>query len=644
MTICLHVGQTSATSVLYIEWSKYISPTQTRNETEMSGKLYPNHALKRYMTGLDGLRAISVLAVIAYHLHLKWAQGGLLGVEIFFVISGYLITDQILQEWQTYGQISIMQFWVKRMRRLLPAMLAMLVAVAAWLLLIDPARLLSLKGDFLSSLLYFNNWYLIFHHVSYFESFGPPSPIGHLWSLAIEEQFYVMWPLVLLIGILLAPRRGRLMLFIMIGAAVSAAAMAMLYEPGSDPSRVYYGTDTRAFAILIGATLAVLWPSNKLNSHISSPAQNFLDVIGIIGMVLLLLQIHQTNQYDDALYRGGFVYLSVITAIVIAVLVHPDNRLETVMGCSLLSWIGKRSYSLYIWHYPVIILSSPEVNTEDTSYMRIILQLTASLGLAAISYKYIEEPIRRATLQDYLYTIRRSGFSNRLTLGTAMTITAVILVSWLMGWQGWNFSPSAGSTIQPAIIKQEPTQPQTLHYDPASKSSEDNSSNPVAKVPSNSGEGITAIGDSVLLDAAPFLEEKLPGIVIDGKVGRQMTQVDEVMDSLRSQGKLGQTLIIELGTNGVFSESQLRSLLNSLQDTSRVYLVNTRVPRDWQDRVNTSIQTVAGDFQNVHVIDWYTASSNQDQFFYRDGVHLKPEGAEYYASLLVDVLQQNHAY
>ncbi|ANF97064.1 acyltransferase family protein [Paenibacillus bovis] len=610
----------------------------------MNGKLYPNHAMKRYMTGLDGLRAISVLAVIAYHLHLKWAQGGLLGVEIFFVISGYLITDQLLYEWKTFGRISLLQFWVKRMRRLLPAMLGMLLVVAMWLLLTDPSRLISLKGDFFTSIFYINNWYLIFHDVSYFESFGPPSPIGHLWSLAIEEQFYILWPLVLLIGIFLAPRRGKLTLLILIGAAVSAAAMAILYEPGSDPSRVYYGTDTRAFAILIGAALAVLWPSSKLNSHISSPARNVLGTLGVIGIALLLIQIHQTNEYDDALYPTGFIYLSILTAIVIAVLVHPANRLEKIMGCRPLSWIGKRSYSLYIWHYPVIILSSPEVNTEDVSYTRIILQLAVSLVMAAISYKYIEEPIRRKTLRGYLYSIRRSGYGSQLGLVAAMMITTVILASWLMGWQGWNSSSSASPVIDSTISSQEAVQPQSLQYDPAKETNQAMPADPVTKDSSGSGEGITAIGDSVILDAAPFLEKKLPGIVIDGKVGRQMTQVDDVIDSLKSQGKLGQTLIIELGTNGVFNETQLRSLLTSLQDTRQIYLVNTRVPRDWQDRVNASIQKVADDFHNVQVIDWYTASANKDQFFYQDGVHLKPEGAEYYASLLADTLQQNHTY
>lgn len=223
---------------------------------------------KRYMPGLDGLRAFSVIAVMAYHWNAKWAQGGFIGVGIFFVISGYHISDQIIQQWQSRGRLNLIDFWIRRARRLLPAMLAMLGFVALWLLCIEPGRLQGLKGAFLSSVFYANNWWLIFHKVSYFESFGPPSPIGHLWSLAIEEQFYLAWPLLLIAGMHIFPRRGKLALMIAALAYVSALAMFGIYTPGEDPSRVYYGTDTRAFALLMGAALAVIWPSRKLSDRV----------------------------------------------------------------------------------------------------------------------------------------------------------------------------------------------------------------------------------------------------------------------------------------------------------------------------------------------------------------------------------------
>ncbi|MFP4976646.1 acyltransferase family protein [Paenibacillus sp. CN-4] len=362
--------------------------------------------IMRYMPGLDGLRALSVIAVIFYHLHLKWAQGGFIGVGIFFVLSGYLITDQLLIEWNTNRRVSLVNFWIRRIKRLLPGMVGMLLFVALWLLVTDSGRLQALKGDVLSSVAYVNNWYLIFHHVSYFESFGPPSPIGHLWSLSIEEQFYVLWPLALLLGIRIAPRRGKLLLWVLGGALLSALAMAIIYVPGTDPSRVYYGTDTRAFALLVGAALAVIWPSWKLSSHVSSFVRNLLDICGGLGILALLLLMGYTNEYDDQLYQGGLLYVSLLTAVVIAALAHPAGRLGKLMGCKPLVWTGKRSYSLYIWHYPVIILTDSAVNAEDIRFLPVLLQITASFILAALSYRFIEEPVRRGTFQS---TYRQAG-------------------------------------------------------------------------------------------------------------------------------------------------------------------------------------------------------------------------------------------
>ncbi|REK68257.1 MAG: acyltransferase [Brevibacillus sp.] len=376
-----------------------------------------NQPLKRYMPGLDGLRAISVLAVIGYHLDWESMQGGLLGVEMFFVLSGYLITDQIILEYKTNNTVSIWNFWIRRIRRLLPAMICMLLAVTSWLSMTDFSRLRALQGDFLSSLFYMNNWYLIFHDVSYFESFGPASPIGHLWSLSIEEQFYLVCPILFLIGIKLVPRRGKLMLLILLLASLSASAMALMYEPGTDPSRVYYGTDTRAFAILIGAALAIVWPSWKLNDRISPTARTLLDVKGVLGLIVLLVMINAVNEYDDWLYQVGFLIVSFVTAGVIAVLAHPASRLGKILACRPLTWIGKRSYSLYIWHYPVIVLSSPTVNTEKPGFTHILLQLIMSVALAALSYKYVEEPIRRGNVRNLVrkrYTDKTFGRLGRL--------------------------------------------------------------------------------------------------------------------------------------------------------------------------------------------------------------------------------------
>lgn len=602
----------------------------------MSGKL--DQPKKRYMPGIDGLRAISVLAVIAYHFDLKWAQGGLLGVSVFFVLSGYLITDQLLMEWKVNKNVAIWNFWMRRFRRLLPAMLSMLILVALWLMATNPDRILSLKGDFISSVFYVNNWYLIFHKVSYFESFGPASPFGHLWSLSIEEQFYVAWPILLFIGIRFAPRRGKLLLSILVLASISAMAMTLKYVPGEDPSRVYYGTDTRAFAILIGAALAVGWSSWKLNEKISPAARTTLDMIGALGLLVLVILIHRTNEYDDSLYQFGFLYLSLVTAVIIATLVHPASRLGKILGCRPLTWLGKHSYSLYIWHYPVIILMRPDASSEGLGFTQILLRLTIIVVLSILSYEFIEEPIRRGHFLTKWRDIWRHDRFKPM-IGLSVTLIAFFIAqSWIT--IATKVKPELDQPVSIQNIVQNDDQPSNNHNQQFIDDNQQTSHDDEFVNPPNEGEGITLIGDSLTLDVDSYVKLLLPGIVVDGKVGRQMSRAQEVVDELRAKGQLGDHIIIELGSNGVFNKSKLRSLLDSLQ-TKQIYLVTTRVPKSWQNTVNDALKEVGNEYQNVKIIDWYSASENRSELFAHDGVHLTPEGARYYASLLVEQLKQN---
>lgn len=594
---------------------------------------------RRYMPGIDGLRALSVLAVIAYHLNIKWAEGGLIGVGIFFVISGYLITDQIINQWERNGRMDLADFWIRRARRLLPATIVMLSVVALWLLIVDPTRLNSLKGGFLSSLFYVNNWWLIFHNVSYFENFGPPSPIGHLWSLSIEEQFYILWPLLLVAGLKFVRHRGKLVVWILACAGVSALAMAMLYVPGTDPSRVYYGTDTRMFALLIGCALAVTWPSQKLKDKVIAPSRIKMDMIGGVGLLMLIALIYRMNEFDALLYNGGFLFISILTAIVIAVLAHPASRLGRIMGCKPLRWIGVRSYSLYIWHYPVIILTSPEGNPDNSSVIYIIFQLAVSFLLAALSYKMVEEPLRRGSLREF-WNNKRTHRPIFLMMMVSLFLIPIACSSYITN-ADYDTPSNESSGIQNSLQETEPDKP-TDEITPSDKATLDMEENKPVVEEIAPGKDITIIGDSVILDAAPFLVDSLPGIHIDGKVGRQMAQAQEVVDELKAKGRLGKRIIIELGTNGAFHSKQLRSLLNSLNDAEQVILVNTRVPRKWQNTVNATLSKVSSEFKNTTIVDWYSASEGRDEYFYQDGVHLKREGAKYYASLLINALEREN--
>ncbi|KAF6587035.1 acyltransferase family protein [Paenibacillus sp. EKM211P] len=649
-----------------------------RTAAEMkSNRLSPQ---RRYMPGLDGLRALAVIAVIVYHLNPDWLPGGLLGVGVFFTLSGYLITDILVSQWDTYHSFKMKDFWVRRARRLLPAMLTVVAVIVLCSLLFDPSRLTALRGDVPAALVYMSNWWFIFHQVSYFESFGPPSPLGHLWSLAVEEQFYILWPLLLALGLKYMPKRIVLAGWVICLALISALLMAVIYVPGSDPSRVYYGTDTRGFALLIGAALALVWPSGKLKEHASAKARLLLDGIGAISLLLLFHWAWASNEYDPSLYRGGLLGIAVVTAIVVAALAHPVSHLGRLLGRKPLRWIGARSYGLYLWHFPVITLTTPQVDTDGVHVMRIVIQLLATILLASLSFKYVEEPIRHDGFRHWIAGIRSAVRRQVRWRWISTTATAMLCIGIGVGTVHlYVVSPdatlqAASSDEQPiakakampplhgtvSVASKEPTatksqgvqdskapsQAQTPKNttvkagttDGVTTKTEPSTTFKQAKSMTGDGSSVTAIGDSVMLDVQSYIQEYFPGAVVDGRIGRQMTEAPAVLEQLRQNGQLGKTVIIELGTNGAFTKDQLSDLLASLKDTKRIILVNTRVPRPWESIVNKHLAEAASQDPRITMIDWYAASSGKDSYFEHDGVHLKPKGAKAYASLLAEAL------
>jgi peptidoglycan/LPS O-acetylase OafA/YrhL len=395
----------------------------------------PVRRSQRYMPGLDGLRALAVLAVIAYHLNLGWAPGGLLGVGVFFTLSGYLITDLLLSQWETTGRIRLGEFWLRRARRLLPALFVMLVVVTAWVTLLDRSELPAIRGADAASAGYVSNWWLIIQHSSYFAQFAPPMPLGHLWSLAVEEQFYLIWPWLLLFG--LRCIRGRpwgftkLLVGVLLLAAVSALAMGLLYRPGYDPTRVYDGTDTRAFGVLIGAALAIVWPSRLLGSNVTDRTRWVLDAIGAAGLAVIAVLIWDTGEYSPFLYRGGMVVLSVATAMVVAAAASPASRVGQALGWRPLRWIGVRSYGIYLWHFPIIVLTTPATGQE--SIARGLLQVAAAVGVAALSWRFVEEPVRHGAIGRWWTRLRSTGWqlgiAGRRAQVAAVGATGVVVLA-----------------------------------------------------------------------------------------------------------------------------------------------------------------------------------------------------------------------
>jgi peptidoglycan/LPS O-acetylase OafA/YrhL len=460
------------------------------------------------MPGLDGLRAIAVAAVIAFHLGLSWAPGGLLGVGVFFTLSGYLITDLLLGSWESSGGLKLRDFWARRARRLLPALFVMLAAVTVWVAIASPSELGALRGDVGAASLYVSNWWLSFQHVSYFARFGPPSPLGHLWSLAVEEQFYLIWPWVLWIGLIWFVRRQRrapkrlptsatiaagngahlngndgngsdgngngatirsapvdyapsdetlsaqashgttlvqqrapaavadrsdvrfvrremwpLAGATLILAVLSATEMGVLYHPSFDPSRIYDGTDTRAFGLLFGAALAMVWPSKGLRADVSPAARRFIDGMGAVGLLGIALLIWRTNEYSAFMYRGGMVLLSLATVLVVAAVAHPGGRIGKVLGIGPLRWTGVRSYGIYLWHYPVIVLTTATV-VAGTDLTRDFFQVVATVIIADLSWRFIETPVRKGALGRLVAKMRSLQWRfdtlprvNRIALG-----------------------------------------------------------------------------------------------------------------------------------------------------------------------------------------------------------------------------------
>ena len=629
----------------------------------------PVEGSSSYNAGLDGIRAIAVLGVIAYHLDLGWASGGLLGVGVFFVLSGYLITDLLVAAVRRRGARSFGQFWVRRARRLLPALFVMLLVTVAWATLLDRQQLPALRADVLPAVFYYSNWWYIFHHVSYFAQYGPQSPLGHLWSLAIEEQFYLIWPFVVLGALRWVRNRRLLVAGALLLALASAVEMALLFVPFTDPTRVYDGTDTRAFELLIGAALAFAWPRDKRIGTITPRARTVLDVAGGAALAGIIVMYWQTGQYDPFVYRGGMALLSVLTAVLIAVCVHPGARVGRVLGVAPLRWIGERSYGIYLWSLPVIVLTTPE--GAGQSLLRDVLQVVGIIAAAALSWRYVEEPVRHGAL-GRLWLGFRDRWRNRqwsdLVPGTqGLAAVGVVLAGaficslGLSGViSGSTAPPEATRSILPPVHHVGTTTttttttttvatavgggppaggPGTARGHGGHPAGAPTTTTTTTTTTLPAGTGVTVIGESIMVDAAPYLHELLPAAVIDAQIGQQLYQVQSEVPQLKKDGDVGDELIVELGTNGYFTTTQLKALLRSLGPMRRIVLVNTRETRPWEQAVNQSIATVAHSFPNTTMVNWYALSATTPQYFYPDGVHLDPQGAKFYASLLVHALE-----
>ncbi len=617
------------------------------------------------MPGIDAMRALAVLAVFGYHAGLGWVPGGFLGVDVFFVISGYLITSLLLREFRDTGHLQLGRFWLRRARRLLPAV-GVLIAVAMIVSAIaEPAKIDQIRGDALASLFYFANWHFIFAHTSYFEQFGRPSLFTHLWSLSVEEQFYLFWPLIFAAGMKLFGR-GRLLIGVLAGAAGSVALAWILFVPGHDASRVYYGTDTHAVGLLAGVALALVWSPTELRKHASGPLVGpILDALGVVALAYLVLSFVQVHDYDLALWHGGYAWVAVATALLVAALAHPAARLGGVLGRPALLWLGLRSYSFYLWHWPVLAMTRPGVDVNLPRGILIPLQLLACLALADLSYRFVELPFNgKAKLPKMP--------ENWLRVARPALILGVLGVILVVGWSGivqgggGNQAALAASTATSVHVSAKSTaagkaSSRSSGSQPGgSKSGGSQPGDPKTAEPENQRQGhgrkhrhkqkpppakhwprIIMLGDSVMIGAEEKLAARLgPGFSMDAKVGRQADEFLEIIKQIKREGHHPAAMVIQWGNNGPLYGEDMKALREETTNVGELFLISDHAPVSWQNESNEAIAEAAKDWHNTTEIDWAKAAVEGGESLFWDGIHLTPKGAGVYARLVSKVIHE----
>ncbi|MDQ6725577.1 MAG: acyltransferase [Actinomycetota bacterium] len=614
----------------------------------------PDDVHLRYVPAFDGLRALAVAAVFAYHAGVGWAQGGFLGVDVFFVLSGYLITALLVREWRRDGRIDLARFFRRRARRLLPALVTLVVAVSVAVPLLARDQAYRLRTDVASALAYVGNWRLIFEHQSYFRAMGRPPVLQHLWSLAVEGQFYVVWPLVMILLLRRWDAR-RLVWPILALAAGSSGLMALLYHPAVDPSRLYYGTDTRAAALLIGAALACRPPRWRLQP--GRPRRIALELVSATALVGLAVCVVAVNQFDAGLYRGGFLAVAVLAGVLIAAATHPDGWLGTVLGTRPLVWLGQRSYAVYLWFWPVLMLTRPHSDVPLTGLPLLALRIGITLALAALSYRFVECPLRSGAL-GRAWAARAAGERRRRpgvgrpatgwALVSALAVLAVgsALVVPYRAQPVANLAlPAVGpvaplaeadAALQTGVAGPEVTTT-TAPVGPAAPP-DPGSSAVAAAVPAPTlAPRVTAIGESVLLEARASLEHDFDGAVVDAVVGRQFPESLAAARTLRDEGRIGDEVLVQVGSNGVVDPAQFDELLGILGD-ARVVVVNVKVPRPWEGPNNDTLAAAVRKRPGAVLLDWHALGVAHPEAFGDDGVHLTPAGLRLYLQLLLSKL------
>lgn len=594
----------------------------------------------RYITGFDGVRTLAVIGVILYHLFPYQVAGGFLGVPIFFVLSGYLITDLLCQEWRENNSIDVPGFYLRRIRRLYPALVTCVTVSVAYITLFQRDLLTNIKAIMITNYLYVYNWFQVYEGQSYFDKFAMQSPFSHLWSLSIEGQFYFVWPFVVLFLLWRTVSKKNIFRTIMVLSLVSAILMAILYHPGVDPSRVYYGTDTRIFSILIGAALAIIWPSSKLKSNLDISLRIIVDVVGIISLLLLLWMFSKMTGEGSFVYRGGMYLFSIVSAIFIATIAHPGADMNRLMSNPLFTWIGKRSYGIYLYQIPVMVFFEDKIQVGKHPDLYAVIEVIIILIISAASYRYLEQPLQHFDYQQtwavFKSLIRRKGGSlkDKIAISTVAVVVLLAGVGALQAKPAKSVQQDQG--LAQVIAKNEAKTAKHNKKVESGKAHQKETQHlkglklTKAEKAKAANIKITAVGDSVLADASSSLQNIFPQMYINAKVGRQVNAMVDILRTQKAQGELQDNILIVGGTNGPFTSQDMQNIMEIAGDR-HVYWVNVHVPtRRWQDPVNADLKAAAKKYHNLKIINWYKYSKGHTNWFYDDNVHPNPYGLKYY--------------
>ena len=630
--------------------------------------------LLTYMPSLDGIRALSVLAVIIYHANKMWLPGGFLGVEVFFVISGYLITLLLLAESEKNGSISLKEFWWRRARRLLPALWVVVLGVVVFAALFQREMLGTLRGDVIAALLYGFNWFQIWVGTSYFTSFEFV-PLRHLWSLAVEEQFYLIWPVVMLVVAKFGKRRLPIVSAVFFGLAVVLAIYtALVYQPGTisnigdtpnqfmslfgqSVSRIdflFLGTLTRSSGLLLGAALAIWWrPWLLQNSR--AGANKLFDFIGFGGLAALALMmwrfqtvIEGTDEGTvgyDFLFRGGFFLTDLASLAVIAAAVHPSSKiLARSLSNPVLVWLGRRSYGFYLFHWPVFQFYRRFAGKGLTPYEFVVLVLFA-LALTELSYRYIETPVRQGAVSRWWAEFRQPAFGAQLVRRQRRIVLSA--VASLLPVFGVVSLATAGVQLDEIAQNLSDNEGNTVDVLGGGQSDDAGVAATVSTIAGQIATATTtldgqpidvlAIGDSVMLGAANVLTDR--GVTVDAVKSRPYRQALEIANYMKSVNRLGSVVIIHLGTNNTVDELTLDEIMVPLKDVPLVLFVTVHVPSEVRQNTNNRrINELTSRYENVKVLDWYSIALAHPEYLYSDKIHIRPEGQKVYADLMMQAI------